>query len=246
LPWRLPDPPLRTSALRGIATAGSAAIVIALISAPLIGAGPGYLMKTVGLFAIVSALVLGGVGAHHPFSRIGPANQVTLFRAALVAVAVGQVGEPPSAQAAWLAVGMTSLAAILDGVDGWLARRSGQSSAFGARFDLETDALLILGLSVLVWQHGKAGVWVLACGVMRYAFIACTWLVPGMGGPLRSTRRGKTVAIGQLAGLGAALSPVVPSPYSVVTSAATLAALSWSFAVDVLWLYRRQEELHPS
>jgi phosphatidylglycerophosphate synthase len=239
LPWRLPDPPLRTSALRGIAAAGSAAFVIALVSGPLIGAGSGYLVKTLGVFATVSALAFGAVGAHHPFSRMGPANQITLFRAALVAAAVGQIGEPPSATAAWLAVGITSVAAILDGVDGWLARRSGQSSAFGARFDMETDALLILGLSVLVWQHGKAGLWVLACGVMRYAFVACTRLVPWMGGPLRSTLRGKTVAIGQLVGLGVALSPAVPSPYSNVTSAVTLAVLAWSFAVDVLWLYRR-------
>lgn len=240
LPWRLPDPPLRTSALLGIAAAGSAAVVIALISGPLIDAGPGYLVKTLGVFAIVSALALGTVGAH-PFSRIGPANQITLFRAALVAATVGQVGEPASARAAWLAVGITGLAAILDGVDGWLARRSGQSSAFGARFDMEADALLILGLSVLVWQHGKAGLWVLACGVMRYAFVACTRLVPWMGGPLRSTLRGKTVAIGQLVGLGAALTPAVPSPYSNVTSAVTLAALGWSFAVDVVWLFRSSD-----
>lgn len=213
--------------------------MIALVSGPLIGAGPGYLVKTLSVFATVSALALGTVGAHHPFSRMGPANQITLFRAALVAAAVGQVSEPASARAAWLAVGVTSVAAILDGVDGWLARRSGQSSAFGARFDVETDALLILGLSVLVWQHGKAGLWVLACGVMRYAFVACTRLVPWMGGPLRSTLRGKTVAIGQLVGLGVALSPAVPSPYSNVASAVTLAALAWSFAIDVLWLYRR-------
>jgi phosphatidylglycerophosphate synthase len=239
LPWRLPDPPLRTSALLGIAAAGSAACVIALVTGPLIGAGAGYLVKTIGVFASVSALALGTVGAHHPFSRIGPANQITLFRAALVAAAVGQIGEPASARAAWLAVGITSLAAILDGVDGWVARRSGQSSAFGARFDMETDALLILGLSVLVWQHGKAEVWVLACGLMRYVFVACTRLVPWMGGPLRSTLRGKTVAIGQLVGLGAALSPAVPPPYSNVTSAVTLAVLGWSFAMDVLWLYRR-------
>lgn len=241
LPWRLPDPPLRTSALLGIAAAGSAAFVIALVTGPLVGAGPGYLVKTLGVFAIVSALALGTVGAHHPFSRIGPANQITLFRAALVAAAVGQVGEPASVRAAWLAVGITGLAAILDGVDGWLARRSGHSSAFGARFDMETDALLILGLSVLVWQHGKAGLWVLACGSMRYVFVACTRLVPWMGGPLRSTLRGKTVAIGQLVGLGAALSPAVPSPYSNVTSAVTLAALGWSFAVDVVWLFRSSD-----
>ena len=77
---------------------------------------------------------------------------------------------------------------------------------------METDAALILILSMLVWQHGKAGVWVIACGLMRYAFVAVGWVLPWMAGPLRSTTRGKTVAIGQFIGLGAALSPMVPSP----------------------------------
>ena len=44
----------------------------------------------------------------------------------------------------------------LDGVDGWLARRRGMSSAFGARFDMEIDALLVQVLAILVWRYGKA------------------------------------------------------------------------------------------
>ena len=43
----------------------------------------------------------------------------------------------------------------LDGVDGWLARRSGIASAFGARFDMEIDALLILVLAVLAWRSAR-------------------------------------------------------------------------------------------
>ena len=61
---------------------------------------------------------------------------------------------------------------LLDGVDGWLARRHRIASAFGARFDMEIDALLILALSVLAWRHEKAGAWVVASGLLRYAFVA--------------------------------------------------------------------------
>ena len=42
----------------------------------------------------------------------------------------------------------------------------------------------------------------------------------------------------QVAGLGAVVSPLLATPVSVVVAAATLAALTWSFAVDVLWLRR--------
>ena len=132
-----------------------------------------------------------------------------------------------------------AIVAVLDGVDGWLARRSAQHSAFGARFDMETDAALILILSVLVWQHEKAGAWVLACGLMRYGFVVAGWILPWMAGPLRSTLRGKSVAIGQFVGLGTALLPVVRVPFSTIVAAITLATLVWSFAVDIAWLKRQ-------
>ena len=112
------------------------------------------------------------------------------------------------------------------------------ASVFGARFDMETDAALICVLSVLVWKHEKAGIWVLMCGLMRYAFVAAGWLFPWLARPLRSTRRGKTVAVLQFVALSVALAPVTPLRISVPVAAATLAALTWSFAVDVIWLRR--------
>ena len=51
-------------------------------------------------------------------------------------------------------------------------------SAFGARLDGEADAFLILVLSVYVAR--SAGAWVLAIGVVRYAYAVATWVVPWM------------------------------------------------------------------
>jgi phosphatidylglycerophosphate synthase len=236
---RLPDPPLRSSAIRVVIVI----LIVTLGLAPFVAAwtmsGANYIRRWVGLFAAAAILVLGRVGSHHPFSRFGAANSITLVRVALITGVAGFIGEPASDRIAWLAVIAVSVAAVLDGVDGWLARRSGRISAFGARFDMETDAALILVLSVLVWQHGKAGVWVLACGLMRYTFVGCGWVLPWMSGPLRSTLRGKSVAILQVVGLAGALSPVVPVPVSGVVAAFTLATLVWSFAVDVVWLKRQ-------
>ena len=44
---------------------------------------------------------------------------------------------------------------------------------------MEVDAALILILSILVWLHGKAGPWVIACGLMRYTFVAAGWCCRG-------------------------------------------------------------------
>ena len=173
------------------------------------------------------------------FTRVGPANLVTAIRAILVGLVAGLIGRTATPPVLWFVIGLTAVMAALDGLDGWIARRTGTASAFGARFDMETDAALILVLSILVWQHGKAGAWVLGCGLMRYAFVAAGWLLPWLARPLPPTRRGKTVAVAQLVGLSVSLAPVVPAGPSGVIAAVTLAALVWSFATDVAWLARQ-------
>ena len=72
----------------------------------------------------------------------------------------------------------------------WMAGAPGRDrpSSFGARFDMETDAAFILILSVLVWQHGKAGAWVLG---MRPDALRCSSRLDGCcpGWRLRCDRR---------------------------------------------------------
>jgi phosphatidylglycerophosphate synthase len=131
-----------------------------------------------------------------------------------------------------------AIAVALDGVDGWIARRTRTASAFGARFDMETDALLILVLSALVWRYGKAGGWVAASGLMRYAFIWAGAVWPWLQRPLEPSRRRQTVCVVQIAALLAALLPWVEHPASALIAAAGLSVLAWSFLVDILWLWR--------
>ena len=188
-------------------------LAVILLLAPVVASwtmsGADYIRRCLLFFVAAAIVVVGRVGAHHPFPRFGAANSVTLLRVAFAAGVAGLIGETPDDRIAWLAVATVVVVAALDGVDGWLARRDAQASSFGARFDMETDAAFILILSVLVWQHGKAGVWVLGCGLMRYLFVAAGWVLPWMAAPLRSTMRGKSVAIGQFVGLSVALLPVV-------------------------------------
>ena len=204
-------------------------------------AGAAYALRAAAVFAVMMALAVRGRAAHHPFPTIGPANLVTGVRALLAALAAALIAEPVSPEVGWLAVSGTVILAGLDGVDGWLARRTGLASRFGAQFDMETDAFFILVLSILVWRHGKAGAWVMLCGLMRYGFAAAGWVLPWMSRPLRSTIRGKTVAVLQMAGLALALAPVVSPPLSTGVASATLAALAWSFAVDITWLWRTRD-----
>jgi phosphatidylglycerophosphate synthase len=197
-----------------------------------------YFLKAAGVFALTMGIASGRVRAHHPFARFGPANQVTTARALLVALVAGFVGEPPSPFAAKATVILGSMATLLDGVDGWLARRTRMASAFGARFDEEVDALLILVLAILAWRWEKAGAWVLGSGILRHAFVASGWIWPWMRRPLAPTARARAICVIQVATLIAAIVPAVTYPASASIAALGLLALGYSFLADTLRLWR--------
>ena len=169
----------------------------------------------------------------------GMANAVTLARGALTLLLLALVGVDAGTALRWLVVVLAVLAVSLDGVDGRVARSRGETTAFGARFDLETDALLILVLAALVWQQDKAGSWILLAGLLRYLFVAASYFWSWFGAELPPSRRRQTVCVVQIMSLIGALAPVVVLPWSAALALAGLVLLVWSFAVDVVWLARR-------
>ena len=196
------------------------------------------IVKAIVVLVAIVLLARRSARAHHPLRRFGPANQVTMIRASLVALVAGFIGEPSLPSAGWIVAGAAVFATVLDGVDGWLARRTGMASAFGARFDMETDALLIQVLAILAWQYDKAGPWVLASGLLRYVFVAAGWVLPWMRRPLFPSFRRKAICVVQIAGLILTILPPIVAPASEWLAAVSLAALVYSFLVDTLWLWR--------
>ena len=238
--WQIPSPPLRASVLSTGALGFLGVTGAALLARPWLQLGVMYPGKAAAFFAAVMVLAAGLIGAHHPFPRFGPANQVTMMRAMLLALLASLIGESELPHVAAGATAIAVIMTLLDGVDGWLARCSRMASEFGARFDTETDAMLVMAMSVLVWQHGKAGVWVLLGGLMRYTFIAAGWKLDWMARSLQPTRRGRVIAICHTVGLIVALAPIIPVPLSASAVAVTLMVLAWSFAVDVGRLWRKE------
>ncbi|MQA31536.1 MAG: CDP-alcohol phosphatidyltransferase family protein [Luteitalea sp.] len=238
--WQLPADPLRLSA---IATQGTAMIAVVALGTLVRDSGlpvsAWYPLKAAAVFAGIMGIALLRLHGHHPHGSFGPANQVTTLRSALVALMAGLVGEAAASSAAGYAVIAALVAIALDGVDGWLARRTNMTTRFGARFDMEIDALLIQVLALLAWQYGKAGVWVIASGLLRYAFVAAGWRWPRLGRPLFASLRRQAICVVQIAGLILAVAPAVAPPVSNLVAAVALGALCYSFAVDTAWLWRR-------
>jgi phosphatidylglycerophosphate synthase len=197
---------------------------------------------TVILYAAIVASVLTRWPPHQNF---GWANRATLLRGCMIIVLVAiacavAVGAELSVNRLWWYAAAALLALILDGVDGHLARRTNSASKFGARFDMELDALFILGLCLMVLAIGKAGAWVLALGLMRYGFVAAAWALPWMNQPLPPSFRRKTVCVWQVVTLMVAIVPPTPSLLVGVSLATALLLLTWSFFLDIYWLYQRR------
>lgn len=218
---------LAAAAVTGLAVAARARL-------PLGALFPFKALIVVGLTA---AIAMRGVARHHPFQTLGAANRVTTFRTVLIALLVASVGEPPTEELSLAIACVALLALVLDGVDGWLARRTSMASPYGARFDMEIDAVLVMALAILVWLHDRAGAWVLLAGLWRYLFVAAGWVLPWMQRPLPPAFRRQATCVIQIFGLVAALLPFVPSWLQTSAAAVTLLTLSVSFLVDIAWLY---------
>jgi phosphatidylglycerophosphate synthase len=169
--------------------------------------------------------------------RLGPADHVTLARATLAcAVAALATGSSPSHTA--LLVLLATIALVLDAVDGRVARATRTESGFGARFDGEADAFLILVLSVHVAT--SYGGWVLVIGAARYAFWVAGLAYPWLRDPLPPRAWRKVVAAVQGIVLVVAAAGVLPGWVVVAALLAALALLAESFGRDVLWLVRHR------
>ncbi|MBV9374128.1 MAG: CDP-alcohol phosphatidyltransferase family protein, partial [Alphaproteobacteria bacterium] len=179
---------------------------------------------------------------HHPHPRLGAANRITLIRAAIACLIAARAIEPAPVEAPerWLLAAIAGAALVLDGADGWAARRQGLASDFGARFDMEVDAFAVLILAIVVAKAHAAAYWVLAIGGMRYFYLAAALASPLLRQPLPprpiADRRRKTIAVIQNVGLTIALVPATPSRWASAVCAAALTLLVYSFTADVVIL----------
>jgi phosphatidylglycerophosphate synthase len=191
--------------------------------------------------AVIANLALAHGLSRYRAERLGPADWVTLARAtlafAIAAVIAASLAQPAPVT---MLVSLSALALVLDAVDGWVARRTGTTATLGAHFDGEVDAFLIFILSVYVAR--SIGLWVLAIGVARYAFLAAGWPLPWLRRTLPSRYWRKVVTASQGIALTVAIAGVLPRALTAAVVLIALALLGESFGRDVWWLWRRRHD----
>lgn len=181
---------------RDLAVGALGLVAVSAATCWLLALPTSHLVQTAALYSVLAALVLRTLPPVYPGPGIGPANRVTLARATLV-LPIGALALRPGALPAaayWWIIGLGAVAILLDGLDGRIARRTGSVSTFGARFDMELDALLLLALSALVWRSGKVGLWVLLIGGLRYLFVLGGTVWPAFQGELPPACAGRSSA----------------------------------------------------
>jgi len=238
-----PPAPMPTALAREtrLVVARSLGLAVAAIPVPVLGGAVHTTAALIGL-ALFAGLLLAverGLAAHHPHPRLGAANRITLVRAAIACLIAARAIEPAplGAPERWLLAAIAGTALLLDGADGWAARRQGLASDFGARFDMEVDAFAILVLAIVVAKAHAVPYWVLAIGTMRYFYLVATLVFPLLRRPLPprrvADRRRKTIAVIQSVGLTVALAPATPGDWAFAICAAALTLLVYSFVADV-------------
>jgi phosphatidylglycerophosphate synthase len=225
-------PTIRLATILGLlATAALLGVVSATSGLGVAGWITGLATGSVATALLVTARMRSDQPAIHP------ADWVTLTRALLIAGVAGLVadsfGRPVPVTAL---VTLSTIALILDAVDGQVARRTGTATPLGARIDAEVDAFLILLLSIVVSQD--YGSWVLVIGAARYALLLAGWLIPWLAAPLPPRYWGKVVAAVQGIVLTVAASGLLDRLAGMIAVAAALLLLAESFGRNVIWLYR--------
>ena len=215
-----------------------------LLGAALVGLWLSWLSASTAAFCF---LLLAALVARYSRTRsLRLADLVTLARGLgvcfLAGFALQALASDMARNGVLTMVILGTICLALDGLDGRVARARGEATSFGARFDVETDAAMLIVLCIAVAALGIAGWWVLAIGAMRYGYVAMAIVVPALRTPLPYRYSGKVIAVIQAVALLTALVfGLVHGAHWVPTAflLAALGLLCGSFGRSVVWQLRQ-------
>jgi CDP-diacylglycerol---glycerol-3-phosphate 3-phosphatidyltransferase len=183
-------------------------------------------------------------------TSLGWANRITLVRGVLIAACGGFLWREPTALAiGWICGPLYALAAILDRVDGLVARRSNRTTLLGTELDTVVDALGLLVAPLLAISLGKIHWSYLLVSAAYYFFQLGLYSRRRRGlavYPLLPNKLRRTFAGFQMGFVAVVLWPPFRAPMTVIIGVAFMVPVLIGFAID--WLVvsgRLQPQLPP-
>ncbi|GAA0192096.1 CDP-alcohol phosphatidyltransferase family protein [Halobaculum roseum] len=207
--------------------------------------GGAWLVPAAVVVAWECVFLLRRRGLNHPPGEpaavaggVGVANAVTMARGLLYAGVAGFLLTGPLAGAlAWAPALLYGAGAVLDAVDGALARRLGRRTVLGEKLDMGIDTLGFLVAPLVGVAWGRLPVWYLSLSAARYLFKLGRWRRRRRGLPvfdLPDSRVRRPLAAVQMAFIAVALAPVFPPSLVAGVAVAVLVPSLAVFARDYL------------
>jgi CDP-diacylglycerol---glycerol-3-phosphate 3-phosphatidyltransferase len=171
-------------------------------------------------------------------------NTLTVLRILLVpVVVVALLDETPNGDA--IAAGVFALAALTDGLDGWIARNRGEITTFGKLMDPLADKLLVTAALVSLVSLGRLEAWVAMVIIAReFAVTGLRAVAAERGVVIQASWLGKVKTILQIAAI-IALIAVDPTPLGVDFLVYVAVAATVISGVDYFFGFRRMVESRP-
>ncbi|MFP4376500.1 MAG: FkbM family methyltransferase [Spirochaetales bacterium] len=222
-----------------------------LLLMPRGGAGVG--LHPAGLLlAAEAAIAFFWLVARVGVARRGVANLVTGLRTLAAIGMLASLAFPFLAtEWAWALFVVAIVAALTDFADGRIARRAGNPTAFGATFDMESDALLLLSLSLVAVRFYGLPWWVSVAGLIRYATAVPFLVLPEPAFPRWFSQLVKSscaisavLLIVAIVPAGFFALPFLPQ-LRLAASATAVALLAASFSIEAVLRVRARADLPP-
>ncbi len=214
------------------------AIVALVTASPLVSFQSSALLAVIAFYISGSILIIQLFRRGFPHSQLGLGNVITLGRfvlvSALFSVVFGLVNP-------WLIIFLAVFALVLDGFDGFFARRAKKVSEFGARLDMEVDSALAAVLALSLWSSGLVGFEILLLAIPRYLFAFASNIFAWMTSPLPYSLARRVISVIQIASLIGLHAPFLPEVLIAPVALIVIGLLIWSFGKDIIWLWRNRK-----
>ena len=165
-------------------------------------------------------------------------NTLSLLRILLVpVVVVALLDETPNGDA--IAAGVFALAALTDGLDGYIARSREQITTFGKLMDPIADKLLVTAALVALVSLGRLEAWIAMVIIAReFAVTGLRGVAAERGVVIQASWMGKAKTILQVAAI-IALIATDPAPLGVDLLVYAAVAMTVISGVDYFFGFRR-------
>jgi len=177
-------------------------------------------------------------GANALYPSLGWANQLTLLRGILIAMTGGFLFQVwPPGLLAWAPGVIYTLAAVIDRVDGYVARKTGLPSQMGSELDIKFDALGLVVAPLLACLYGQVHWSYLSVSLAYYLFQWGTAYRIRKGLPvfeLPQNLNRRSMAGFQMGFIAVALWPLLSPYYTSLAGVAFMLPLLLGFSID--WL----------